>query len=126
MLRKQSRECDTTRYVRYKHEQIAWSFQLIFFLLYIMQKGGVEKIYIGLKWHRSAGPAEVKFAPVRQESYQKLSAGPACISDPACYPYLLFLIIVSTYYSYSIFLLIVPFHYSCLLFLLIIPPRLNP
>ena len=46
------------------------------------KKVGLKKIYIGLKWHRSAGPAKVKFTPVRRESYQKLSAGPACISDP--------------------------------------------
>ena len=44
-------------------------------------KGEAQNIDIGLKWHQSAGPVEIKFVPVRHESYQKLTAGPACISD---------------------------------------------
>ena len=52
---------------------------------------------MGLKWHRSAGLAEVKFAPVRQESYQKLSAGPACISDPGLgFPCQIIIILLTT------------------------------
>ena len=38
------------------------------------------------KWHRTAGPVEVKVVLVQQKSYWKLSTGPAFILDAGAIP----------------------------------------